>query len=346
MAGHEPDTQQALLQDLRQELPALRHALWPALRHELPPVGRHEPLPALRQVLWQALPPSRRHMLVQALPLPSRQEILEELLQELLQELHELPPALRQERQHELPPAQRTRRLFASLVRLKRQRGRRGQPAGQASADAMSFYFDLDNFGPTDMVDILALLAELSTDIGGDGLVLDEVTFLDFPRALVPGRARMDDASLPDNKPFARVGVTGKTAARWPALRPQLLHAVTEVLDAVMDDTRGPTVRDDARHLATALRDYAQANPARPGFEHERIAAEVRRLYSQRERDRAEAREKPAEVDTRACNNNVQRFRVALGAAQALVIGDTDAEAVICTTHVTALLDMLAQLPS
>jgi hypothetical protein len=76
------------------------------------------------------------------------------------------------------------------------------------------------------------------------------------------------------------------------------------------------------------------------------MAAEVRRLYSQRERDRAEAREKPAEADTRECNSNVKRFRVALGAAQALVIGDTDDEAVICTPHVTALLDMLAKLPS
>ena len=233
MAGHEPDTQQELVQSLRQELPALRQALWQALRHELPPVGRQEPLPALQQVLWQALPPARRHMLVQALPLPSRQELLEELLEELLQELQELPPALRHERQHELPPAQRTRRLFASLARLKRQRGRRGQPAGHESADALSLYFDLDTFGPTDMVDILGLLAELSTDIGGDGLVLDEVTFLDFPLALVPGRASMDEASLPDKKPFARVDVTGKTAARWPSLRPQLLHAVTEVLDAV-----------------------------------------------------------------------------------------------------------------
>ena len=38
----------------------------------------------------------------------------------------------------------------------------------------------------------------------------------------------------------------------------------------------------------------------------------------------------------------MRRFRGALGAAQALMLGDTDDEAVICTTHVTALLDMLA----
>ena len=45
MSGHEPEKQQVLLPYLRQELPALR------------------------QVLWQALPPARRHVLVQALPL-------------------------------------------------------------------------------------------------------------------------------------------------------------------------------------------------------------------------------------------------------------------------------------
>jgi hypothetical protein len=50
----------------------------------------------------------------------------------------------------------------------------------------ISLYFDLDKFGPTDIADIIGLLSELYADIGGDGLVIDDVTLFEFQPAFIP----------------------------------------------------------------------------------------------------------------------------------------------------------------
>jgi hypothetical protein len=60
------------------------------------------------------------------------------------------------------------------------------QPSEHGSTASISLYFDLDNFGPTDIAGIIGVLSELYVDIGGDGLVIDDVTLLDFQPAIVP----------------------------------------------------------------------------------------------------------------------------------------------------------------
>ena len=75
----------------------------------------------------------------------------------------------------------------------------------------------------------------------------------------------MDEAHLPEKKQFVQVDVRGKTAALWQSLRPKLIQAMTDILDAVIDDEHGTTVRDEAQQLTTALLDYAKANLVRVG---------------------------------------------------------------------------------
>jgi len=156
----------------------------------------------------------------------------------------------------------------------------------------------------------------------------------------------MDETNLPEKKQFVRVDVTGKTAALWQSLRPKLIKAMTDVLDAVIDEEHGTTVREEMKQLTTALFDYAKANLARPGLENERIEAEVRRLYGQMEIDRAEARKKHAEAETLEFNNKVRRLRLVLGAAKALMVGEEGQEAVIFTAQITAFLETLENLGS
>jgi hypothetical protein len=72
--------------------------------------------------------------------------------------------------------------LYAAIKYLREPK----QPSALESAAPISLYFDLDNFGPTDIADIIALLSELYTDIGGDSLVINDVTLLDFQPAIVP----------------------------------------------------------------------------------------------------------------------------------------------------------------
>jgi hypothetical protein len=60
------------------------------------------------------------------------------------------------------------------------------QPPERESTAPISLYFDLDNFSSTDIANIIGLLSELYADVGGDGLVIDDVTLLEFQPAIVP----------------------------------------------------------------------------------------------------------------------------------------------------------------
>jgi hypothetical protein len=62
----------------------------------------------------------------------------------------------------------------------------REQPSELEWAAPISLYFDLASFSPTDIAEIISLLSELYTDIGGDGLVIDDITLLDFQPTIVP----------------------------------------------------------------------------------------------------------------------------------------------------------------
>jgi hypothetical protein len=156
----------------------------------------------------------------------------------------------------------------------------------------------------------------------------------------------MDETHLPEKKQFARIDVRGKTLELWPSLRPKLIKAMNDVLDAVIDDKHGTTVRDEVKQFTTALLGYGKAKLERPPLENERIEAEVRRLYEQMEIDRAEARKKHAEADTLEFNNKVRRLRLVLGATKALMVGEEGEEAVIFTEQITALLETLEKLAS
>ena len=60
------------------------------------------------------------------------------------------------------------------------------QPSELEPAAPISLYFDLGTFSPTDITDIVALLSELYADVGGDSLVIDDVTLPDFQPVLLP----------------------------------------------------------------------------------------------------------------------------------------------------------------
>jgi hypothetical protein len=47
------------------------------------------------------------------------------------------------------------------------------------SPQPLSLYFDLDEFSPDDVAEIIGLLSELYRDAGGDGLIIEDTTLLD-----------------------------------------------------------------------------------------------------------------------------------------------------------------------
>ena len=91
---------------------------------------------------------------------------------------------------YELIRQRTTSERFAELLAFSRKVAKGIVLAEQASelesSAPISLYFDLDNFSTTDIVDIIALFSELYMDVGGDGLIIDDVTLLDCQPALNP----------------------------------------------------------------------------------------------------------------------------------------------------------------
>ena len=111
----------------------------------------------------------------------------------------------------------------------------------------------------------------------------------------------------PQEGQFALVTVSGKSPQRWSQFRDRLLQTLQIVLDTVLDTEEGTTVRDEAQQFTRALLDYAKANLARPGLENDKLEAEIRRLFSQSEADRAEARkkmQKPQRLNSKQKSND------------------------------------------
>src|SRR5262245_31941736 len=131
----------------------------------------------------------------------------------------------------------------------------------------------------------------------------------------------MEPTHLPEKK-FAFITVSGKTTDGWMQFRNKLIQALQTVLDSVLDTEQGTTVRDEAQQFTRALLDYAKANLARPGLENDKLEAEIRRLFSQSEADRAEARKKIAEAEALEFQTKVKRLRLVLGGAKAILIGE------------------------
>lgn len=143
---------------------------------------------------------------------------------------------------------------------------------------------------------------------------------------------------------FALVTVSGKSAQRWSQFRDKLLQTLQVVLDTVLDTEEGTTVRDEAQQFTRALLDYAKAHLARPGLENDKLEAEIRRLFSQSEADRAEARKKNAEAEALEFQTKVRRLRLVLGGAKAMLVGEQGEEAIIFGKQIEEFLQILKEL--
>jgi hypothetical protein len=147
-----------------------------------------------------------------------------------------------------------------------------------------------------------------------------------------------------DEKQLVLANVSGKSAERWMQFRNKLVQTLQDFLDTVLDTEQGTTIRDEAQQFTKALLDYAKAHLARPGLENDKLEAEIRRLFSQSEADRAEARKKNAEAEAIEFQTKVKRLRLVLGGTKAMLIGERGEEAVIFAQQIEEFLQTLKEL--
>ena len=122
-----------------------------------------------------------------------------------------------------------------------------------------------------------------------------------------------------ESQKFVRVEVAGKSSELWSKLRGKLLEVIDQILDTVIDSDKHTTLKQEAQKFTSAILDYGKQKLAQPGYENEKTIAEVELLYSQKQRELAEARKVNAEADKLELDNTIRKLRVFLIAIRRLL---------------------------
>jgi hypothetical protein len=141
-----------------------------------------------------------------------------------------------------------------------------------------------------------------------------------------------------------RLDLVGKNRQLWAKLQQGLYERIEKLLDLPFDDDRQTTVRDEVKAVSVALLDYAKAKLAMPIFEIQKVEAEIAEKYADRRLKLAEAQKKDAETQALTFRNRVNELRLALGAVQAVLIGEKSKRALLLGQRITRFLEVLKEL--
>jgi hypothetical protein len=139
------------------------------------------------------------------------------------------------------------------------------------------------------------------------------------------------------------VRVSGRSLSSWREFRPKLISAINSVLDSVIDHHNETTIRDEAKEFTSALINHAKAKLNKAGLENEKIEAEVRKIVTQIETERAEARKKHAEADSLEFQTAVKKLQFSLMGTKAMLIGDASDEAILFGKQIESFLTSIKE---
>jgi hypothetical protein len=123
-----------------------------------------------------------------------------------------------------------------------------------------------------------------------------------------------------------RIESEGIDQEKWFHLRAKFIRAIHQTLDTVVDYENSSTLRDEARNFTTGLVKYGKAKLQKAGLENEEIMAQVDLLYSQKEKELAEARKLHAEAEALEIQNKIRKLKLGIGGLKALMMGDAGEE--------------------
>jgi hypothetical protein len=149
----------------------------------------------------------------------------------------------------------------------------------------------------------------------------------------------MDDFS--EEKKYLKVDIAGKSPELWNSLREKMIKTIHMFLDTTIDTVDNRTIRDEAKEFTHALLKYGKDKLAKAGHENDKILAEVDLLYSQKERELAEARKLNAEAQKIEFDNAINRLKLSLKMTKVMLIGETGEESLIMLKSVNQFIDIL-----
>ncbi len=144
-----------------------------------------------------------------------------------------------------------------------------------------------------------------------------------------------------EKKQYLKERIAGKSPNLWSNLKEKLLQAIHSFLDITIDGVNNKTIREEAKEFSHALLKYGKDKLEKAGFENDKIRAEADLLYSQKEKELAEARKLNAEAQKVEFENAIKQLRLSLKMTKAILLGEPGEEALILVKSVEQFIKVL-----
>ena len=102
-------------------------------------------------------------------------------------------------------------------------------------------------------------------------------------------------------------------------IKPKLLGAINNVLDTVVDTTKGTTLKEEAQDILRQSIQHLKERLKKTGLENEEIVARITKILAEAEKERATARKVNAETEQIEFLTTVRKLRLVLEAQKVLM---------------------------
>lgn len=141
-----------------------------------------------------------------------------------------------------------------------------------------------------------------------------------------------------DSPKYLRVDVAGQDERLWTVLRHKLIIAINKLLDSEIDAVHHTTLKEEAQKFTSALLDYGKNKLLKPGIDNEKTIAEIEQLYSQKQKNLAEARKINAETDAIELATRIKKLRFIMETAKLIVTGNEGDESLLFIKNIDNFL--------
>ncbi|HMG16304.1 MAG TPA: hypothetical protein VK590_12690 [Saprospiraceae bacterium] len=137
---------------------------------------------------------------------------------------------------------------------------------------------------------------------------------------------------------------TGKDTALFKRMRKKLFIAFNKIMDATIDLDNNSTIRDEIPKITTLGLNYIKEKLKRPGIENEKYLAEIEEIYSNIDKNKADARKTNAESRQLEFDQRLKEFITIIKFSKAFCLGQENKESWIFTKEIEAFLEVVNEI--
>lgn len=141
-----------------------------------------------------------------------------------------------------------------------------------------------------------------------------------------------------------KIKLRGKNPDLWKSLRHKFLTQLESILETVINFENSGTVRDELKNVSSELLKFTKEKLRRPGFENQKVLAEIDDLYSSSQHKLAQARMVNAQAKEVELKNKLLELKMSLAIVHASLIGESDEESLVFIKRIEMVKLLLSEI--